>query len=175
MGNRGAPAVAAELILQPASDLGRFDLLVDGQVAAAAAGNRTVAGPVAVSPGLVTVAQRAADGTDPDLYESSIGCWSGSGPPVAVQPGSSATVNVAAGETLACALVNVRRAAPPEPPPGPQPAPIPPRFPPLPGPVAVRRAAQVRGRAGARPLPDARRCGSVSGRAGRSRWQTAGR
>ena len=48
--NRGGPAVVMQEQIFPASAPGRFDLLVNGTVVAAAARDQTVAGPVAVDP-----------------------------------------------------------------------------------------------------------------------------
>jgi hypothetical protein len=59
--------------LAPPTDPGRFDLLVDGQVKLAAAGDGDRVS-VEVPPGVYDVSEQAAAGTDTSLYQSSVDC-----------------------------------------------------------------------------------------------------
>ena len=125
--NVRAPAVVAQKVLYPPSASGRFDLLINGRVQAAAAGDRAVAGPVALDAGdRVMVSERAAAGTRASDYVSAVECRSraGRGPVVAEAPGRRVTYTAAADQVVACVLINLRR-NPPAPAPTPQPDPVP--------------------------------------------------
>ena len=127
--NVRAPAVVVQKALYPPSASGRFDLLINGRVQAVAAGDRAVAGPVALEAGdRVVVSERAAAGTRASDYVSAVQCRSraGRGPVVAQAPGRRVSYTATADQVVACVLVNLRRNPPaPAPAPHPDPAPAP--------------------------------------------------
>ena len=131
-----APAVELREATNPASDDGRFDVLVDGSVVASGA-NGTVAGPVGVGDGRVTVSERGAGGTRLHDYDSSIQCRSrsGVGPVVSTTHRTAASFMVSGRQIVGCTVLNVRKDVAPGPPPAPSPAPHPAPPAPLPGPV----------------------------------------
>jgi hypothetical protein len=59
--------------LEPTSDAGRFDLLVNGEVVVPNAQDGSSV-TLNVPPGLYTITEQPASGTDPDLYDSTVGC-----------------------------------------------------------------------------------------------------
>ncbi len=125
--NVRAPAVVAHEVLYPSSASGRFDLLINGRVLTAAAGDRAVAGPVALDAGdRVVVSERAAAGTRASDYVSTVQCRSraGRGPLVAEALGRRVTYTATADQVVACVLINLRR-DPPVPIPTPLPDPVP--------------------------------------------------
>jgi photosystem II stability/assembly factor-like uncharacterized protein len=63
------PTLAVRKVLLPRSDPGRFDLKIDGSTCAAGAGNGGGCPPRTVAPGNHTVAEAAAAGTNPALYD----------------------------------------------------------------------------------------------------------
>ena len=122
-----APAVVAQKALYPPTASGRFDLLINGRVQTAAAGDRAVAGPVALDAGdRVVVSERAAAGTRASDYVSAVECRSraGRGPVVAHAPGRRVSYTATADQVVVCVLINLRR-NPPTPAPTPQPDPVP--------------------------------------------------
>jgi uncharacterized repeat protein (TIGR01451 family) len=97
--------------LEPSSDPGRFNLLVNGMIVVAAAGDGASRAS-AVRPGVYTVSEAAVAPTNPADYLSSVDCKKGvrraqrrSGP---VYTG----LQLAAGETAVCTFRNVRRGSP---------------------------------------------------------------
>ncbi len=127
--NVRAPAVVAQNVLYPPGASGRFDLLINGRVQTAAAGDRAVAGPVALDAGdRVVVSERAAPGTRASDYVSGVECRSraGRGPVVAEALRRRVSYTATADQVVACVLINLRRIPPaPAPPPQPNPAPAP--------------------------------------------------
>jgi Prealbumin-like fold domain len=126
--NVRAPAVVAQKVLYPPDASGRFDLLINGRVQAAAAGDHAVAGPVAVDAGdRVVVSERAAAGTRASDYVSAVQCRSraGRGPVVAQAPGRSVSYTAAAAQVIVCVLINLRQSARPCPDAAARPAPCP--------------------------------------------------
>ena len=98
-----APAVELREATNPASDSGRFDLLVDGRVVASGA-DGTVAGPVGVRDGRVTVSEPLSGGTRLHDYDSSIQCRSraGLGPVIATKDRSAASFQISGRQIVAC-------------------------------------------------------------------------
>jgi hypothetical protein len=107
--------IAARLIvrkeLEPTSDPGRFNLLLDGTIVLAGAGDGA-SRTLAVLPGVHTVSETAVAGTNPADYLSSVDCNKGvrraqrrSGP-------TYTGLQLAAGETAVCTFRNVRHGAP---------------------------------------------------------------
>lgn len=95
-------------LLDPESDPGRFELLIDGSVHAPGG---TSTGDVDVTPGTHTVSEAAISPTDFDDYDSSIVCKTGadSGATVAEGEGTSLEVPVRAGEHVVCTILNSRK------------------------------------------------------------------
>jgi hypothetical protein len=101
--------------LTPATDTGRFDLLIDATTFMANAGNGDTTGPVRVTAGAHTVAEQSGLGTDGlatplARYVSSVRCVNTtSGAQVAAADGPGPlSVTVAAGESVVCTVANAR-------------------------------------------------------------------
>ena len=113
--------------LSPASDQGRFDLMIDGSVAGTGADvtNNGTTGDVAVvaTPTGTNhlVQETAAAGTTLSNYQTTIVCRQGGGSGVVVASGSgtSLAVPVSAGAAVVCVIDNTRLPVPPQPPPTP--------------------------------------------------------
>ena len=96
--------------LYPATDEGRFDLLVDGAVIVPAAGNgasRTITRP----PGTYAVSESAVPPTDPGGYRSSVECKLGTRRAIR-RAGLSSSIALLAGDAAVCTFRNVRPTAP---------------------------------------------------------------
>jgi len=94
--------------LQPASDAGRFSLLVDSTVVKAAA----VDGGAGTSPGAAgthRIGEVAVNGTNLSDYASSVACTRNGAADVSAS-GTSVLVSVAFGDVETCTFTNVRRA-----------------------------------------------------------------
>jgi hypothetical protein len=96
--------------LEPSTDPGRFDLLVNGAVVVAAAGDGA-ARTRALRPGAHTVSETPSAGTNPSDYRSTVDCKRGtrrtrtrSGPVFALQ--------LVSADVWICTFVNVRSGAP---------------------------------------------------------------
>jgi NHL repeat len=127
------PTITVTKALAPAEDPGRFDLLVDGAVARAAAGNGDSGTLQVVDGSDVTIRERAASGENPlSDYDTTIDC--GGGP----QPAASLTLSDVTVHA-SCTIANARKSSPPPQPPTPSPpsqppTPSPPSQPPTPSP-----------------------------------------
>jgi hypothetical protein len=98
--------------LFPPTDPGRFDLLVNGRVVVAAAGDGGTA-TISVPPGTYTVTERAAAGTDPAAYRTSVGCRRDVTRFERLRPGSAyEDLALTAGQSASCTFVNVRPGSP---------------------------------------------------------------
>jgi uncharacterized repeat protein (TIGR01451 family) len=118
-------------LVEPSTDPGRFDLEIDGVPAGTGrgVGHLGTTGDVAVTAGRHRVGEQGVDGTSLADYDTTIVCRgdAGLGPATSVFHGPELVVDVPAGDTVVCTMVNRRRAKPsPEPPPGPPPDPTPP-------------------------------------------------
>jgi archaellum component FlaG (FlaF/FlaG flagellin family) len=96
--------------LYPASDPGRFDLLVNGGVIVPAAGDGA-ARTIAVAPGTYGVAERAVAPTDPGAYRSTVECKLGTRRTVR-RSGTTSSIALLAGDTGVCTFRNARLSAP---------------------------------------------------------------
>jgi hypothetical protein len=96
--------------LSPATDAGRFDLLVDGAAKATDVGDGGTTGAVAVLPGAHTVAEAAGTATDVANYTSTLACKDTAHGNAADDDG---TLNVAAGDAWECLFTNTRKTQPP--------------------------------------------------------------
>jgi uncharacterized repeat protein (TIGR01451 family) len=109
-GNFRAARLVVRKELEPSSDPGRFNLLVDGTIVVAGAGDGA-SRTLAVRPGVHTISERAVAGTNPANYLSSVDCKRGvrraqrrSGPVYT-------ELTLVGGETAVCTFRNVRRGA----------------------------------------------------------------
>jgi hypothetical protein len=98
--------------LSPATDAGRFNLLIDGQAKATAVGDGGTTGVQTVLPGAHTVAESAAAGTDLANYTSALACKDTAHGNAADNDG---TLQVAAGDAWECVITNTRKTTPPPP------------------------------------------------------------
>ena len=97
--------------LSPATDAGRFNLLVDGQAKATNVGDGGTTGVVTVAAGNHTVGESAGTGTDLASYSSSLSCTNTKGGAT----DSDGVLAVAAGDAWECLITNTRKTTPPPP------------------------------------------------------------
>jgi hypothetical protein len=102
----GTAKIVAKKRLFPSTDPGRFDLLVDSTVVAAAVGDFGK-GSTIVAAGTHTVSEKGANGTDLNLYNKKIVCRKNGVLDVS-GPGPSIDVTVAGGDKEVCTLKNTR-------------------------------------------------------------------
>jgi uncharacterized repeat protein (TIGR01451 family) len=110
-GNFKAARLIVRKELEPSSDPGRFNILLDGTIVVAGAGDGA-SRTLAVRPGVHTVSETAVAGTNPADYLSSVDCKRGvrraqrrSGP-------FYTELTLVAGETAVCTFRNVRLGSP---------------------------------------------------------------
>jgi hypothetical protein len=100
-------------VLAPATDAGRFNLLVDGQAKASNVGDGGTTGVQTVVAGTHTVGESAATGTDLANYDSATSCVDKAH---AAKPADTdGSVQVAAGDQWECVITNTRKSSPPPP------------------------------------------------------------
>ena len=101
--------------LAPATDAGRFDLLIDGSAHADAVADGGTTGERTVAAGAHSVAETAAGGAALSDYDTSIECRAadGAGPVVTQGSGTSLAVVIAKGDDVVCTITNVRKPPPP--------------------------------------------------------------
>jgi hypothetical protein len=110
--------------LAPATDSGKFNLLVDGQVKATNIGDGGTTGVQTVAPGTHTVGESAGTATDLANYDSTTSCVDKAH---AAKPADTdGSVQVAAGDQWECVITNTRKSTPPPPPTPPTPPTTPP-------------------------------------------------
>jgi hypothetical protein len=97
--------------LVPASDAGKFNLLVDGQAKATDVGDGGTTGVVTVPTGSHAVGEAAGSGTDLANYTSSLSCTNTKGGAT----DNDGTLDVAAGDAWECLITNTRKSTPPPP------------------------------------------------------------
>ncbi len=97
--------------LEPSSDPGRFDLLVNRVVVVAGAGDGASRSQ-SVRPGEYTVSEAAAAGTDPSQYTSTVDCKSGVRRTRTRSGTAYASLQLKSGESVTCTFVNVRLGSP---------------------------------------------------------------
>jgi len=105
-GQTSPATIKVKKVLVPASDPGRFDLLVGTQVVRAAAGNGD-SGTTSVGGGTYVVGENGAGGTSPGDYVSSISCAKNGSHDVSAG-GPRISVTVAAGDSEVCTITNKR-------------------------------------------------------------------
>jgi hypothetical protein len=111
-------------VLSPASDGGKFNLLVGGQVKAPNVGDGGTTGVLSVNTGAYSVAETAGTGTSLADYSSSLVCKDTAHGNVVDNDG---TVQVGYGDAWECVFTNTRKPQPP--PPVEPPTPTPPTAP----------------------------------------------
>ena len=110
-GNYVPATLVVEKQLEPSSDPGRFDLLVNGRVVVAAAGDGASRAS-RVRPGAYTVSEVAAAGTNPANYQSTVECKVGTRR-TQVRSGSVyADLALRSGQLAVCTFRNVRLGSP---------------------------------------------------------------
>jgi hypothetical protein len=126
--------------LLPATDGGKFNLLIDGQAKATNVGDGGTTGTQTVLPGTHTVAETAGTATDLSNYDSSTSCVDKAH--TAKPADTDGSLAVAKGDQWDCVITNTRKSTPtPPPPPQEPPTTTPPVQPPA---QAVSPTPQVR-------------------------------
>jgi hypothetical protein len=116
-GNWYPAQLTIEKELFPADDPGRFDLLVNGEVVLAAAGDGA-SSTLSVTPGTFQFSERAVAGTDAADYRTEVNCRRTVTRFGRFRSGATfAGLELAAGQQGSCKFSNVRIAGPVEPPP----------------------------------------------------------
>jgi hypothetical protein len=112
--------------LVPATDGGRFNLLIDGQVKAPNVGDGGTTGTQTVTTGAHSVGESAGAGTDLANYAASLSCVDTAHPNDPAD--TDGTVQVDKGDAWECVITNTRKSTPPPPqePPTDQPPSTPP-------------------------------------------------
>jgi hypothetical protein len=101
--------------LVPATDGGKFNLLIDGQAKATNVGDGGTTGVQTVLPGTHTVGESAGTGTDLANYDSSTSCVDKAH---AAKPADTdGSLAVAKGDQWECVITNTRKSTPTPPPP----------------------------------------------------------
>jgi hypothetical protein len=127
--------------LVPATDSGKFNLLIDGQAKATNVGDGGTTGTQTVLPGTHTVAETAGTATDLSNYDSSTSCVDKAH--TAKPADTDGSLAVAKGDQWDCVITNTRKSTPtPPPPPVEPPTTTPPVSPPAQ--QAVSPTPQVR-------------------------------
>jgi hypothetical protein len=107
---RKTATVKVTKALSPATDAGKFNLLIDGAAKATNVGDGGTTGVVTVLPGAHSVAEAAGTGTDLANYTSTLACKDTAHGNAADNDG---TLNVAAGDAWECLFTNTRKTQPP--------------------------------------------------------------
>ena len=109
--------------LSPATDSGKFNLLIAGQALATDVGDGGTTGVQTVLPGTYAVGESAGTGTDLANYTATISCTDTAHPGAPADTDGS--VQVAAGDAWECLITNTRKSSPPpnDQPPSPAPKP----------------------------------------------------
>lgn len=106
------PTITVVNEVMPASDLGRFNLLVSNNIVASDVGNGGSSGSVLVSPGVHIISETAATGTDLNDYDTTIRCVNGANQPIgSITNGISLGIQVALNQEITCTITNVRKNA----------------------------------------------------------------
>jgi hypothetical protein len=126
--------------LLPATDGGKFNLLIDGVAKATNVGDGGTTGTQTVSLGSHSVGESAGTGTSLLDYDQSLACVDKAHGNAADNDG---TLNVAANDTWECVITNTRKSTPP-PPPNEPPTNTPPATPPTSTPPAQIKVSPAR-------------------------------
>jgi hypothetical protein len=110
-GNYMPARIVVRKELEPTTDPGRFDLRVNREIVAPAAGDGA-RGRQSVRPGIYTVSEAAVTGTNPVDYQSTVECKVGTRPGQ-VRPGTVyENLQLSSGQRAVCTFRNVRNGAP---------------------------------------------------------------
>jgi hypothetical protein len=110
---RDTATIKVTKALAPATDSGKFNLLVDGQAKATNVGNGGTTGVQTVTPGTHTVAEAAGTATDLANYDSTTSCVDKAH---AAKPADTdGSLLVANGDQWECVITNTRKSTPPPP------------------------------------------------------------
>jgi len=101
--------------LVPATDSGKFNLLIDGQAKATNVGDGGTTGTQTVLPGTHTVAETAGTATDLSNYDASTSCVDKAH--TAKPADTDGSLAVAKGDQWDCVITNTRKSTPTQPPP----------------------------------------------------------
>jgi hypothetical protein len=110
-GNYESAQLVVRKELEPSADPGRFDLLVNGRIVVAAAGDGA-SRMAAVAPGVYTVSEAAVTGTNPADYRSTVECKRGTRRAQVRAGGVYERLQLSPGERVVCTFRNVRRGSP---------------------------------------------------------------
>jgi hypothetical protein len=110
-GNYESAQLTVRKELEPPGDPGRFDLLVNGRVAVAAAGDGASL-MMALQPGVYTVSEAAAAGTNPANYRSSVECKRGTQRTQRRSGAVYQSLQLSSGVSVVCTFTNVRPGSP---------------------------------------------------------------
>jgi hypothetical protein len=98
--------------LVPATDSGKFNLLIDGVAKATNVGDGGTTGTQTVNTGVHTVGESAGTGTSLSNYDSTLSCVDKAH---GGAPDNDGSVQVDAGDAWECVITNTRKATPPPP------------------------------------------------------------
>jgi hypothetical protein len=110
-GNYQAAELAVRKELEPTTDSGRFDLLVNGVTVVPAAGEGASRSSL-VPPGAYTVSETAVPGTNPLDYQSHVECKSGTRRTQRRAGGVYENLQLASGDSVVCKFRNTRIGSP---------------------------------------------------------------
>jgi hypothetical protein len=111
-GNWFPARLTLEKVVEPASDPGRFDLLVNGEPVLEGAGDEASV-TIHVPPGRYDISERPAGVTDPSLYESTVECRPTTSRRGGRRPGAVwENLELLAGQRASCTFRNIRSGAP---------------------------------------------------------------
>jgi hypothetical protein len=112
---RDTGTIKVTKVLAPATDAGKFNLLVDGQAKATNVGDGGTTGVQTVLPGTHTVGESAGTATNLANYDSTTSCVDKAH---AAKPADTdGSVQVAKGDQWECVITNTRKTTPQPPPP----------------------------------------------------------
>jgi hypothetical protein len=138
-------------VLKPASDTGKFNLLVDSQANATDVGDGGTTGVQTVTAGTHTVGESAGTGANLADYDSALACTNANGG----AQDNDGTLSVAKGDAWDCVITNTRKSTPPPttttPPPDTQ-TPAPSQAPSTPSPAPQIKVSPARVRPGSARL-----------------------
>jgi hypothetical protein len=112
---RDTGTIKVTKMLVPATDGGKFNLLIDGQAKATNVGDGGTTGVQTVLPGTHTVGESAGTGTDLANYDSSTSCVDKAH--TAKPADTDGSLAVAKGDQWECVITNTRKSTPTPPPP----------------------------------------------------------
>ncbi len=110
---RAVGTIKVTKALAPATDAGKFNLLIDGQAKATDVGDGGTTGVQTVLPGAHTVGEAAGTATDLANYDATLSCTDTAHTNEPADTDGS--VQVDAGDAWECVIVNSRKSSPPPP------------------------------------------------------------